>query len=335
MDRNERSVDFPAEVMSDLRELVTPFALRAYPEPSQLYQKLAEWLHSPQEQLLVTMAADGGLRSVFDTFVEPGDEVVHVAPSYGMYPVYCGIAGAVSRPVQFDEDLCLPLPRILKEINPKTRLVVLTNPNQPIERLYSEAELKTLLESCLGAQAILVVDEAYHHFCPTTAAPWVAEYGNLIVVRTFSKAFGMAGIRLGYLISHPENIRHLEKVRPMYEAHSLAIAFGLYLLEHDHLMISYVAEVRKSVQVLVEAMGELHLKAYGRWTNSVLVALPPELPAVEVAHDMKARGFLIRAESEFPLSNHLRITVGSVNQVKRFVRAFESLLLDWKVQVSR
>lgn len=336
MDRNERTIDFPPAVMQDLRERITPFVLRAYPEPGALYDKLASWLKLPKEMVLLTMAADGGLKAIFEVFVEPGDEVISVSPSYLMYPVYCGMYGAVSQEVQFDDAHTLSIERIVERISEKTKLVVLANPNQPIERVYDDAEVHALLEACVKHDALLVMDEAYHHFCPKTAVPFLQEYGNLVVVRTFSKAFGIAGVRLGYTISRPENIVHLSKIRPIYEVHSLAIAIGMYLLDHDGLMTSYVTEVKGTMAFLVEAFRRMGFPASGQWSNSILVPLPADLPGKEIAEALKRRRFLIRAESKAPLSNHLRITVGTREQAQRFLSAVEDVLAERKAQaVSR
>jgi len=328
MDRNERTVDFPPEVMEELRRRITPFLLRAYPEPGPLCEKLAVWLDLPSSMLLLSTGADGGLRAVFETFVEPGDGVVGLTPSYGMYPVYCGISGSVYQPVRFNEDLSLLLDQILERINDRTKLVVLANPNQPIERVYTEEEIRRLAEACARRDALLVMDEAYYPFCPWTALPLVNEYGNLIVVRSFSKAFGIAGVRLGYVASQSENIEHLKKVRPLYETNSVAIAIGLYLLENDHLMRSYVAQVKEALAYLVSALRELGLPATGRWGNSLVVPLPPDLPAQEMADAIKRQGFLVRVESEPPLSNHLRVTVGPKDQAERFLAVFESVWVE-------
>lgn len=330
MDRNERTVDFPPKVMEELRQRITPFLLRAYPEPGILYDKLAEWLKLPKESILLTMAADGGLRAIFEVFVEPGDEVISATPSYLMYPVYCAMTGAVSKEIPFQDDLSFPLERILDEINDRTKLVVLANPNQPIERVYSEAEVRALLAACEYHGALLVMDEAYHHFCPLTAVPLLNDYSNLVIVRTFSKAFGIAGVRLGYTLSRPENIAQLSKVRLIYEVHALAIAIGLYLLEHDELMISYVAETKQAMAFLVEAFRRLGFPASGQWSNSILVPLPVELPAKELAEVIKRHRFLIRAETKAPLANHLRITVGPMDQAQRFFAVFNMALATFR-----
>ena len=326
LDRNERTVDFPSKVMAEIRGLITPFVLRAYPEPEPFYRQLARWLGVPRETLLLSAGADGAFRMIFDAFVKPGNEVVHAVPSYGMFPVYCDLAEAVSRPVAFGQDLSLPLEKILEAITPKTKLVLLANPNQPIERVYTQAECRQLLDQCKLHGATLVMDEAYHHFCDSTALPLLKEHGNLVVVRTFSKAFGMAGLRLGFLVSSKENVRRIEQFRPMYEAHSAALAVGSYLLKNEHLMKEYVAQVKESRSFLLEEMRGLQIPAYGRWGNSILIALPRGIPALEIGAGLKQKGFLVRAETAPPLSNHLRITLGPLEQAKQFFSAFENLV---------
>lgn len=332
MDRNERTVDFPPEVMEQIRRLITPFVLRAYPEPEALYERLAAWLNLPREMLLITMGADGGVKAVFDVFVEPGDEVVTVAPSYGMYPVYCAMSGATSQQVRFNDDLSLAVDQILDRINDKTKAVILANPNQPIERVYSEAEMVSILDACVEHNALLVMDEAYYHFCPVTAVPLLKSYGNLVALRSFSKAFGIAGLRVGYVISRPENIVHLNKVRPVYETSSVAIAVTLYLLEHNDLLTSYATQVKGAMEHLRVALRRSGFDATGRWSNSILVTLPIDLSAQELALALKQRGFLVRAESEPPLSNHLRITAGSRAQADRFLDAFGAILHQRRMQ---
>lgn len=332
MDRNERTVDFPPAVMEEIRRLITPFTLRAYPEPEAFYEQLARWLGVSRPMLLLSAGADGAFRMIFDAAVKPGDEVVHAVPSYGMFPVYCELSGAVSKPVSFGEDLSLPLEKILGAITPRTKLVLLANPNQPVERVYTEEECRQLLAAAKRHGAWLVMDEAYHHFCDLTALPLLKEYENLVVVRTFSKAFGLAGLRLGFLASSKENVRRIEQYRPMYETHSAALAIGGYLLKNDHLMKEYVAQVKESRNFLLEGLRGLRIPAYGRWGNSVLAALPPEVPAAEMRASLKERGFLVRAESTPPLSNHLRITLGTPEQAKRFFAAFESLMTVRKEQ---
>ena len=179
------------------------------------------------------------------------------------------------------------------------------------------------------------MDEAYYPFGNVTAVPLVKEYSNLIVARSFSKAFGIAGVRLGYLVSQEENIRQIDKVRPMYETHSLALAIGGYLLDNDHRMKSYVAQVEESRRLLQGALEKLHLRTHGQRGNSILVELPAQLSAEKLRQQLRSKKFLVRAETAAPLSNHLRITLGSPEQAKRLAVAFQEILSKQAQEVSR
>lgn len=326
MDRNERTVEFPPEVVEEIRERITSFVLRASPEPEPLYGKLAQWLGVSRDMLLLTQGSDAGLRMAHECWAGPGDEALSVTPSFAMYPVYARIAGASPVQVRFREDLTLPLEDILSRINPRTRVVALANPNQPIERLFTEREIRTLLEACRRNGALLLLDEAYHHFCSATALPFLKEHGNLVITRTFSKAFGMAGLRLGYLVSRPENIQHLSKLRPMYEVHSVAIAVGLYLLEHDEIMRDYVRQVGEGITALSQGLARMGLRCWGSQSNSILAELPAAVPAAGCASALREKGFLIRSETGPPLTNHIRITAGPREQAERLLSALEQVL---------
>ena len=327
MDRNERTVEFPPEVVEEIRKRITDFTLRASPEPEPLYEKLAEWLGISRDMLLLTLGSDAALRMAHECYAGEGDEALSLSPSFAMFPVYAGIAGAESRRVPFRDDLTLPLEDILGAINPRTRVVALANPNQPIERVFTPEETLRLLEACKRVGAMLIMDEAYHHFCDATALPFLRDHDNLVVTRTFSKAFGLAGLRLGYAVSRPQNIEALSKLRPMYDVHAVAVAAGLYLLEHEEVMLDYVRQTREGIAALKEGFGKMGIRTHGGESNSLLVALPAGLSPAECSKALKRKGFLVRAESEPPLANHLRVTAGPREQAQRLLAAFEQAVL--------
>ena len=334
MDRNERTVEFPPEMVEEFRKRITSFTLRASPEPEPLIERLAAWLGLSRDRLMLTMGSDAGLRMAHECYAGEGDEALSLSPSFALFPVYAGIAGAKPVQVSFRNDLSLPLEEILKAITSHTRVVALANPNQPVERVFSLKETRELLEACRRVGAMLVMDEAYHHFCDATALPLLEEYDNLIVTRTFSKAFGLAGLRLGFLASQPENIRNLSKLRPMVDIHSVAVEAGLYMLEHEEIMRDYVRQTREGIATLKEGFGKMGIKTFGGQSNSILAALPAGLSAAECAKTLKRKGFLVRAESEPLLANHLRITAGPREQAQRLLAVFEQIALAQAVKPS-
>lgn len=326
LERNERTVDFPEAILEDLRSLVTGFRLRAYPEMDEFYEALSTWSGFAVGELLATDGADGALHRVFATFVSEGDEVVIMSPSYAMYPIYCQMYGAVARVLTFDGGLRLPFESVLAQARPGTRLIALVNPNQPVESCFTLEELRELARRCLEHGVALLVDEAYYHFCEITATPLVREFGNLIVARTFSKAFGLAGLRIGYLIAQAPVIKALRALKPIYEINNLNAAFATYFLRNPGIMESYVADVNAGREVLAGFFSCRGCSLHGKYSNTLLVGFPKTVPVQPLTQWLRERKWLVRAETDPPTPNHLRITLGPAGQMRELASMIESFL---------
>lgn len=326
LERNERTIDFPPDVLADLRALMTGFVLRAYPEMDEFYKALSEWCQFSTSHLLATDGADGGLHRVFATYMSEGEEVIVLSPSYAMYPVYCEMYGAKMRTLTFDDNLTLPFEKVLAAATPGIRLLALVNPNQPIESCFSLVELRTLAKRCVEYNILLLVDEAYYHFCGITAAPLIHEFDNVVVVRTLSKAFGLAGLRIGYLIAVPHVIKALRALKPIYEINHLNAALATYFLRRPHIMEDYVKTVSAGRDCLNHFFARHGCALHGKHSNTILVQFPQRCPAPSLTAALQERGWLIRAETKAPTTNHLRITIGPADQMKQLCDMIEPYL---------
>ena len=329
LDRNERTIGFPKTLLDEIFSNIHPDFLSAYPQPEPFYIKLAKWLNINRGNLLLASGSDSAIKDIFETYVESGDEVIMVLPSYDMYPVYCDMYDGIKREINFKSDFELSIENILNAINPKTKLVALINPNQPIIREYTERELIEILEKSQKNNAVVLVDEAYHHFNPHSALPLIEKFDNLLITRTFSKAFGIAGLRLGYIISQPENIVNVMKVKPAFEANAMALKVGEYLIDHDDIMKSYVKDVDEGRKYLVEELKKLSLRVFSGKSNLLLLQLPDNIAADGIVNRLKEKGFLVRGKfNEPPLNtNHfIRITLGPKNQMMDFTKVFKEIL---------
>jgi histidinol-phosphate aminotransferase len=319
LERNERTVDVDPEVLEDLRRLMTGFVLRAYPEMDAFYAALAAWSGFSAAELLATDGADGGLQRLFATYVSAGDEVVVLSPSYAMYPVYCQMFGARMRALTFSDALELPFEAVLDAARPGTRLIALVNPNQPIESCFSLEQLRVLAQRCAQHDILLAVDEAYYHFCDVTAAPLVREFEHVVVVRTMSKAFGLAGLRIGYTIAAPPVITALRALKPIYEIGHLNAAIATYMLRRPELMERYVAAVGQGRAVLTNWCAAQGWPVHGRHSNTILIRLPEAVRAPALVAALRQEGWLIRAETAPPTANHIRVTLGPPEQMRELI----------------
>lgn len=324
LDRNECTVPFPAGHLRKILASITPDEITAYPQLEPFYKKLSGWLKVDRGQVLLTAGSDTAIRAVFEVYVEEADEVVIFPPTYGMYPVYCDMFGAKKIEVLYDDDFSMPIKRALDAIGPDTKLVAIPNPNHT-GTVFSKSELLEILKRAKIHNALVLIDEAYHHFYEGTMLPFIDKFDNLIIIRTFSKAFGIAPLRIGYIVSDKANIANLYKVKLTHEITSVSARFGEYLLDHTGIMENYARAVRSGIKYLSKEFKRLGISVPPSYANFLYAKLPAGVDSDLVVKLLKEKDFHIRGlHSSGPIKGHIRITAGPVSQMRKFMRVFKT-----------
>lgn len=332
LDRNERTTPLDQGIVDAVWSQISPEEVVAYPELGPLYQKLAQFCGVPREDILLCSGSDTGIKSVFETYVQQDDEVVVLTPSYGMFFVYCDMFGAVKVPIHYDKDFSLPVGRIIDKINRRTKLVILANPNHT-GTVLKEEDIDSIIQYAARHYALVLVDEAYHHFYPATIIPHINQYDNLIVVRTFSKAFGIAALRVGYLVSQAQNIRNLDKVRLTHEITSVSAKFAEYLLDHPEICQAYVRDVEEGKNYIDRECMKLGIAALPSATNFVFLRLPDSLEAEKVVARLSEHNICIKGPfREVPVDGLIRVTLGPPKQMKEFVDILKTILEEAQIE---
>lgn len=290
---------------------IPSLALATYPEAGETYRKLSHWIGVSPEYLLLTPGSDGAIRAVFETFVEHGDAVIHTVPTFAMYPVYSQMFGAKAHTTEYsrgDDGPCLDTAAIIKALREhKPKLLCLPNPDSPTGTILAPDVLREILAECEAVGAVFLLDEAYHPFYEWSAVSWTETSRNLIVARTFAKAWGAAGLRIGYAVAHPETIAFLHKMRPMYEVSTLAVEFMSRMLDKTTEMARAVARINDGKAFFVEEMRSLGFKVLPTAGNFVHVAFGEQGGAIHAALSNKV---LYRAAFDHPcLVGYSRFTV--------------------------
>jgi histidinol-phosphate aminotransferase len=232
--------------------------LATYPEAGNLYRKLALWVGVSADSLLLTPGSDGAIRLVFEAFVEHGDAVIHTAPTFAMYPVYGQMFGAEAWQINYarsDNGPFLDPKAIFAALHEnKPKLLCLPNPDSPTGTTLAPETLGEILFVCESVGTVLLVDEAYHPFHDSSVVSSTQSSPNLVVARTFAKAWGAAGLRIGYAVAHPQTIALLHKLRPMYETSTLAIEFMCRMLDHSAAMMESVARINDAKHFFEDEM---------------------------------------------------------------------------------
>lgn len=262
-------------------------AVATYPEAGEIYRKLARWAGGVPESLLLTPGSDGAIRLVFEAFVEHGDEVVHTSPTFAMYPVYSQMFGAKTYPIEYqrkgDGPHLDPQAVIDAVLSHKPKLLCLPNPDSPTGTVVAPEDLRRILTACEEVGTVFLLDEAYHPFYEWSAVSWTATSRHLIVARTFAKAWGAAGLRIGYAVAHPETIALLHKMRPMYEVSTFAVEFMSRMLDRPAEMQQTVARINEGKAFFVEKMRALGFKVLPTAGNFLHVAFGDRGAAIHAA----------------------------------------------------
>jgi len=326
LDKNEDLCGVPEDLIAAALGKIRSDDLSAYPQTYQLYEKLSKYLGIPEDSLLITTGSDAAIKNVFEVFISPGDGVIIPDPTYAMYEVYAGLFEANLKKIPYTKDLALSISDMISAIDNTTRLVALANPNSPTGTIVPHDEIVGLIRHCASRDVIVLIDEAYFPFYSETVIDLIRTFPNLIVTRTFSKAFGLAALRLGYSAAHPDLLRHLHAFRPIYETHGLAVSLGCEVLKHPEYVAKNVRETVEGRQYLIDEMRRLGFFVFPSFSNFVNIVVGESIRDPLVAH-LKNKKILIKAGASHPaLTPCVRITAGPKRIMEPVVFEIEAFM---------
>ena len=333
LNTNENPYPPSPEVAAALRTFDAA-SLRTYPQPTadKLRTELAERHGLDIDNVLVTNGGDEALRLAVTTFAAPGAPLGCAHPSYSLYPVLAHIQDAPVLQACYCDDWTLPKGFAAQANAAGTRLTCLVNPHAPSGRLMDVDQCAQLAAELDG---VLLLDEAYADFIDPAlgydSAPLLRDFDNLLILRSFSKGYSLAGLRLGYLLGQPALIAPLlTKTRDSYNVDAISQALGLAALADPAYAADTWTQVRKERQRLREELAGLGLPSPASQANFLLASVPAGSgpSAAELQAGLRARGILVRHFSAPKLHDKLRITVGAPQQNQRLLKALQGLLAD-------
>jgi histidinol-phosphate aminotransferase len=308
--------------------------INSYPEATfvELKGVIASLYGLIAESIAIAHGAGGMLETLARTFLEVGDEVVMPRQTYGLYREISRLMGAEVREFDLDESYTIDVDRALSLIGGRTKLFWLCNPNNPTGTLFDASRFSEILDA-MPATGWLVLDEAYAEFAAPSLLPdgraAMAEGGRVIMVRTFSKAYALAGARLGYAIAAPEVIRTIDTVAEPFNANRVGIEGARATLQKDeaHYTDALGAILRERGR-LEREIAELGCEVVPTQTNFLFFALPRGLgvDAASVADSLLKRGVIVRPAGGWGFPRHLRVTVGTPEENDFFLEQFKEAL---------
>lgn len=324
MHRGERVEPWPQFVQDQIWLTAQPGLIERYSYYPAFIEKLANFVGVPSDRIVIGAGIEEFIRTLTFLCCDPGDVVASTWPSCAMYELYPQIFGARHTRVNTPLDGDWNVDRICLQIPLDTRLFFLVNPSQPVDVCLDLDELRKVARHCRTLGILLAIDEAYYGFGAPTALPLVDEFDNVVILRTFSKAFGAASIRVGYAIGQPKVIKPLDGARPSGEISGPSMHVASVLLDlYDPHIKQGIREVCAGRDWLTRTFNENGHNAWGHWSNFVLVNMREDAIAKRVAEGLRERGFFVRDTNPPPFAHTLMVTCGSMPLMRRFYDAFE------------
>ncbi len=306
--------------------------LNRYPEcqPGEVIERYAAYAGVMPEQVLVSRGADEGIELLMRAFCEPGkDAILFCPPTYGMYSVSAETIGIEYRTVAALPDWQLNLPAIAEQLD-GVKVVYMCSPNNPTGNLIKQEDIRTLLAMTAG-KALVVADEAYIEFCPqATLAGWLQEFPHLVILRTLSKAFALAGLRCGFTLANKPVIDLLMKVIAPYPLATPVADVAAQALSDDGiaLMRQHVAELNDNRAWLMAQLPQLAVteQVFPSETNYILVRFTHSATIFKSLWD---QGIILRDQNKNPgLAGCLRISIGTRTECERLIAALQALCVE-------
>jgi histidinol-phosphate aminotransferase len=299
-----------------------------YPDDNCFYlkRKLSEKFGQPAEKVIVGNGSVELIEMIFKAYVNPGEEVIMSEPSFIMYRIACQIYGGkrIAVPlVNYAHDI----DTIVASITPRTKIVILDNPINPTGTIIKREKFDDFIKK-VPDNVILVLDEAYREYIDDENYPngsdYLRDHGNLIVLHTFSKIYGLAGMRVGYGFSSPEIISNMAKVRLPFNVNILAQIGATAALDDDDFVMKSFKKNHSGKKLLYRELKKMGLKFVKTYGNFILVDFGRD--AKEIFEAAQRKGMILRTVYEYNLPNCLRITIGTPDQNKKLIEVLKEIV---------
>jgi histidinol-phosphate aminotransferase len=320
LDFNENTAGCSAAVRRALANL-SEKKIAMYPEVLQGTAKLAGYFGVAAEELVLTNGGDDALRVFFDAFVDKGARILICEPTFPMYRYYAEIYGARIDVCKYDAEMRFPLEDVLRALKKKPRVFFLANPNNPTGTLVPLRILRKILEA--APRTAVVFDEAYAEYSGLTTIPWIRKYPNLFVARTFSKAAGLASLRLGGVIARRDSLELVRRAMPPYPINLAGLVGAVAAVGDQKTMNAHVREILRTREWFSEELQKLGANAFPSAGNFLLADFGASGPALFARLEQK--GILLRDRSKAIAPGFVRIGIGTRREMEVLVRAISRL----------
>lgn len=321
LDLNENPGGLSEDFISEVLSKVTPQFVSQYPETLPFTETLAGYLGVDINNICLVNGSAEGVRQIIEAFSSPGGKILGVTPSYAMYEVYAKMYGREFVPIHYTDDLTMPVQKILDAMSDDIELLVILNPNNPIGNTYTYEEMDQIVEKAKQNEITIMIDEAYYYFYPNSFLKYAVENKHVLLTRTFSKLFSLAGARLGYVVGQPEEVALVQKLCTPHNVNAFAMLFAKAILEKDGMIEELV---KKQLEGKAHLVHKLQSKGYTvNDQEGNFVFIKSKTDPKKVMHRLKEeKMILVKTYSGIgSMGECLRVSTGESHLMDRFIDA--------------
>ncbi|MCL6268605.1 histidinol-phosphate aminotransferase family protein [Sansalvadorimonas sp. 2012CJ34-2] len=315
LDFNERTIPVSEHVVQALTDYIHSGSLQTYPHYGDITEQLANYCGVNPEQVMITNGSDQGIDLIIRASCSAGDEAIIPGPSFAMYTQCAKVENLHIIEPQYSRENGFPTQEVLAAITDKTRVIVISNPNNPSGTEVSREDILKIASAAPGCTVL--VDECYFEYTRATVSDALEQHRNILVTRTFSKTWGLPSIRFGYVLSAAENISALLNIRGPYDVNQLALVAARAALDHPEYTHSYVSEVMNKSKPMLE--GWLKERNITFWPSSAnylwIFFKNPE----DINKELIKENILVRPKADRDGNPGLRITIGTLAQTEKLI----------------
>jgi histidinol-phosphate aminotransferase len=322
LDFNERTVPVASVIEDALVKYIRSGKLQVYPAYGDVVEKIAAYSGVKSGKVMITNGSDQGIDLIFRAACSEGDEVIIPAPSFPMYTQAAQVENATIHQPHYSKDSGYPLDAVRALVNEKTRVIVVSNPNNPSGTLVSAADIEALAKA--APNSVILVDECYYEYCRETVVDAIDRCPNIMITRTFSKTWGLPSLRIGYVIAQPEYIQALCKIRGPYDINQLAVVAVQAAMDNQDCIADYLDEVMQHSKPRLEAFLQERDIPFWPSAGNFLWAFFDEPEKIE--RGLREQEILVRPKADADGKLGLRVTLGTQAQTDKLLAVLADLL---------
>lgn len=322
LDLNENPGGLGEDFIQNVLAEINQNFISQYPETQEFIDCLVDHIGAKEENICIVNGSSEGIRHIIEAYTAEGGKIVGVTPSYVMYEVYAKMYGRQYISIPYEDNLSIRADKIVSYLNPDIQLLVLLNPNNPIGNAYSEEEFLMIMETAKKYEISVMIDEAYYYFYDHTFIKYALENEHVLLTRTFSKLFSLGGLRLGYVVGHPETVKLISKLCTPHNTNAVAMLFARKVLQTPGMVDKLVKIQLDGKNYIVNELRKEGYEVNVKEGNFIFIK-PRFVDADEIVERMKKeKRILVKSYSGIgQMGKCIRMTTGGKEYMIRFVEA--------------